>query len=84
MILSVTGCLLPKGDHTGDETQTMEIPYIGAEIPALEFDFHVPMPAQSLTVTAGRLIYYQSNRQMTSEIDNPAFMAAGIIDGRYR
>jgi hypothetical protein len=84
MILSVSGCLLPKGDHTGDETQTMEIPYNGAEIPALEFDFHVPMPPKSLTVTAGRLIYYQSKGQMLPEIDNPAFMAAGTIDARYR
>jgi hypothetical protein len=84
LILSVTGCLLPNGNHTGDETQTMEIPYNQEEIPALEFDFHVPMPPKSLTVTAGRLIYYQSKGQMLPEIDNPAFMAAGIIDARYR
>jgi hypothetical protein len=84
MILSVSGCLLQGGDPTGHVTQMIDIPYNEAEIPALEFDFHVLMPPKSLTVTAGRLIYYQQNGQMLSEIDNRAFMAAGIIDGRYR
>lgn len=84
LVLSVSGCLLPNGDYTGYETHSIEIPYNDAEIHAMEFYFHVAMPPKSLTVTAGRLIYYQSNGQILSEIDNPAFVAAGMINAWYK
>ena len=84
LILSVSGCLLPDGNHTTYETHSIDIPYKEEEIPAMKFDFHVAMPPKSLTVTAGRLIYYQSEGQTLSKIDNPVFMAAGIINACYR
>ncbi|MEO6683515.1 MAG: hypothetical protein ABIN48_11900 [Ginsengibacter sp.] len=83
LILSVSGCQLPGGDHTSHETHSIIIPYNDTEIPAMEFNFHVAMPPRSLIVTAGRLIYYQSSGQIISEIDMPAFMAAGVINARY-
>lgn len=84
MILSVSGCLLPGGEHTNHETHSIVIPYNDAEIPGMEIDFHVAMPPRSLTVAAGRLIFYQSQGRVLSEIENPAFVAAGMIYAQYR
>lgn len=84
LILSVSGCMLPDGDHTSHQTHSIEIQYNEEELSAMEFDFHVSMPPKSLTVIAGRLIYYQSRGQNLSEINKPAFMAAGMMQGWYR
>lgn len=84
IIFSVSGCLLPNGEPTGHETHIIEIPYNDKQIPAMDFDFHVDIPPGSLTVTAARLVYYQSCGQVLSEIENPAFVAAGMINARFR
>jgi hypothetical protein len=84
LILSVSGCVLPGGEHTNHETHSIEIPYNEDELSAIEFDFHVSMPPKSLTVIAGRLIYNQSKGQGLAEIENPAFMAAGMMNAWYR
>lgn len=83
MILSVSGCVLPTGEHTNHETHSIEIPFTDEVIPAMEFDFHIEMPHKSLTITAGRLMFYQSKGQALSEIESPAFMAAGVVNAKY-
>jgi hypothetical protein len=83
LVLSVAGCLLKNGEATGSETHTMLIPYNDITIPAQSFEFHVPMPAGSLTVTAGRLIYNVVGNNGLSCTKNPAFVPAGVIDARY-
>jgi hypothetical protein len=83
LILSVAGCLIKNGEATGSETHTMLIPYNDSIIPAQEFKFLVPMPEGSLTVTAARLIYNAVENHGLMRTENPAFMLAGVIDGRY-
>ena len=84
LILSVSGCLLPGGEHTNHETHSVEIPYNEDVLSAMEFDFPVSMPPNSLTVIAGRLIYYQSQGQSLSEIENPSFLAAGMMNAWFQ
>jgi hypothetical protein len=83
LVLSVAGCLLKSGQATGGETHTMLIPYKDSTIPAGAFEFRVPMPAGSLTVTAGRLIYNAVENHGLRRTENPVFMPAGVIDARY-
>jgi hypothetical protein len=84
LILSVAGCLLKSGEATGSETQTMLIPYKDSTIPAQAFEFHVPTPAGSLTVTAARLICQEVGNRGITCTENPAFMSSGVINARYR
>ena len=83
LVLSVAGCLLKNGEATGSETQTMLIPYNDSTIPAQAFEFHVPTPAGSLTVTAAHLIYNAVENHQISHTENPAFNPAGMINARY-
>ena len=83
IIFAVSACLLPGGEPAGHQTHSIDIPYNDVEIPGMEFDFAVPMLSKSLTVIAARLVYYQSSGPLTIKIDNPAFVAAGIIEARY-
>lgn len=83
LVLSVAGCLVKSGEATGSETHTMLIPYNDSTVPAQAFEFHVPTPAGSLTVTAARLIYNAAENDWFSHTENPDFNAAGVINGRY-
>jgi hypothetical protein len=83
LIVSVAGCLLKNGYETGSDTHRIEIPYNNIEIPAQALQFHVPIPAQSLTVTAARLIYNEIKNNQLYPMENTRFMPAEIINGRY-
>ncbi len=83
LVLSVAGCLLKSGEATGSETHTMLIPYNDSTVPAQAFEFHVPTPAGSLTVTAARLIYNPAENNRLGLTENPAFSPAGVINARY-
>lgn len=83
LILSVAGCLLKSGEATGSETHTMLIPYDESTFPAKVFEFHLPKPSGSLTVTAARLIYNARENQGVRRTENPMFTAAGVISARY-
>ncbi len=83
LVLSVAGCLLESGEATGSETHTMLIPYNDSTVPAQAFEFHVPTPAGSLTVTAARLIYNPAENNRLGLPENPAFSPAGVINARY-
>jgi len=83
LIVSVAGCLLKNGDATDSDTHRIEIPYNNVEIPAQTLQFHIPIPAQSLTVTAARLIYNEIKNNQLYPIENERFMAAGIINARF-
>jgi hypothetical protein len=83
LVVSVAGCLLTTGWATGSETHTLPIPYNDTEIPAQSLAFHVPTTAESLTVTAARLIYHEVKNGRPMSMENPAFMPAGIINARY-
>ncbi|MDQ2719943.1 MAG: hypothetical protein M3Z26_09335 [Bacteroidota bacterium] len=82
LVLSVAGCLLKNGEATGSETHTMLIPYNDSTIPTQAFEFHVPTPAGSLTVTAARFIYNGVENHQLSRTENPAFNPAGVINAR--
>ena len=84
LVISVAGCLLKTGEALGKETYTMEIPYNDTLIPAQVLEFHVAAPAGSLTVTAARLIYKKFQYNVCEDINNKAFLPAGIIDARYK
>ena len=58
------------------------IPYNDVEIPATQIDFAVATPTKSPTVMAARLICYLTKSKLPLDIDNPAFVAAGIIEAR--
>jgi len=83
LVLSVAGCLLQSGVATGSETHSIAFPFNDIEIPAKVVAFSVPAPAGSLTVTGARLIYHGLSGDAAGSINNPAFMPAGVIDGRY-
>jgi hypothetical protein len=83
LVLSVAGCLLKSGLATGSETHRIEIPYNNIEIPVQTLQFHIPIPAQTLTVTAARLIYNEIKNNQLYPIENTRFMPAEIINGRY-
>ena len=82
-IISVAGCVLKSGTATGSVTHSITIPYNHAEIPAQIFEFHIPVPAGSLTVTAARLEYNVIQNNVVSRITNPAFIPAGILNAMY-
>lgn len=83
LVLSVAGCLLKNGDATGSETHRIEIPYNNIEIPAQTLQFHIPIPAQSLTVTFGRLIHNEIENNQLYPIENARFVTVRIINARY-
>jgi hypothetical protein len=72
-----------RGTNFGVDTHRIEIPYNNIEIPAQTLQFHVPIPAQSLTVTAARLIYNEIKNNQLYPIENTRFMPAEIINARY-
>jgi hypothetical protein len=72
LALSVAGCLLNSGEATGSETHKMLIPYNDSTVPAQAFEFHVPTPAGSLTVTAARFIYNPAENNWLGLPENPA------------
>jgi hypothetical protein len=83
LVISVAGCLIKIGEVTGSETHSMVIPYNDSTIQAQAFEFHVPMPAGSLTVTAARLFYNAVENHGISQEENPAFIPAGMINARH-
>ena len=84
LIISVAGCLLKTGDPLGNATHTIEIPYNNTPIPVQILEFHVATPAGSLTVTAARLIYKKFQYNAWGDMNNKAFLPAGVIDARYK
>jgi hypothetical protein len=83
LVLAVAGCLLQSGVATGSETHSIAFPFNDIEVPAQVLAFSVPARAGSLTVTGARLIYNRVEGDAVNNINNPAFMPAGVIDGRY-
>jgi hypothetical protein len=83
LIISVAGCLLKTGEPLGNETHTIEIPYNDMLIPAQVLKFNVAAITGSLTVTAARLIYKKFPYNAWENINNKAFLPAGVIDTRY-
>jgi len=83
LVFSVAGCLLKTGWATGSETRTLLIPYNNNELPVQSVALHVPTPAESLTVTAARLIYNEVKNSQIINMENPAFMPAAVINARY-
>ena len=83
LVLSVAGCLLQNGVATGSETHSITFLFNDIEIPAQVLEFHVPTPAGSLTVTGARLVYHGVGGDAVNNINNAAFMPAGVINGRY-
>ncbi len=84
LVISVAGCLLKTGEALSNETHTIEIPYNNTPVTAQVLEFHAPTPADSLTVTAARLIYKKFQYNVYEDINNRAFLPAGVIDARYR
>jgi hypothetical protein len=83
LVVSVSGCLLKTGQPTGNETNTIDIPYSNTTVAAQNLEFHVNTPQQSLVVTAARLIYKRFEYNSWVEIKKEAFVPAGVIDARY-
>lgn len=84
LVISVAGCLLKTGEPLGSETHTIEIPYDDTMVPTQVLRFHVPTPPGSLTVTAARLVYKKLEYNAWINMNNKAFMPAGVIDAAYR
>ena len=83
LAVSVAGCLLQNGLATGSETHSITFPFNDIVVPAQVVAFSVPAPAGSLTVTGARLIYNGVEGDAVNNINNAAFMPAGVINGRY-
>jgi hypothetical protein len=83
LVIAVSGCLLKTGEPTGSETHTIDIPYNDATVAAQVLEFQVNMPAESLVVTAARLIYKRFDYNTWVEMNKEAFVPAGVIDARY-
>src|SRR5665647_1302504 len=83
LVLSVAGCLLQSGVTTGSETHSITFPFNDIEVAAQVVAFSVPTPAGSLTVTEARLIYNGVENNGIFNKKHPAFMPAGVINGRY-
>ena len=83
LVLSVAGCLLQNGVATGSKTHSIAFPFNDIEVPAQVLAFSVPTPVGSLTVTGARLLYHGVGGDAAGSINNPAFMPAGVINGRY-
>jgi hypothetical protein len=83
LIISVAGCLLKTGEPLSNETHTIELPYDNIPISAQVLEFHVATPAGSLTVTAARLIYKKFQYNAWEDMNNKAFLPAGVIDAMY-
>jgi hypothetical protein len=64
------------GESLGNETHTIEIPYDDTPIPAQVLEFHVATPA--------RLIYKKFQYNAWEDMNNKAFLPAGVIDARYQ
>ncbi len=82
-IISVAGCLLKSGTATDSVTHSILIPYNDIEIPAQVLEFHIPILAASLTVTAARLEYNVIQNNVLNKTGNTAFMPAGILNAMY-
>ena len=80
LIISVAGCLLKTGELLNNETHTVEIPYNDTPLLAQVFKFHVATPPSSLTVKAARLIYKKFRYNSWEDMNNKAFLPAGVID----
>ena len=84
LIISVAGCLLKTGESFGNETHTKEIPYDDTPMPAQVLEFPMATPPGCLTVTAARLIYKKFQYNAWEDMNNKAFLPAGVIDARYK
>ena len=82
-IITVVGCLLAVGGTTGSETHCFTFLYNDIVLPAQVFNFHVPMPKGSLTVTASRLIYLRAKNNELVAVTEPDFIPADVINARY-
>jgi len=83
LVISVSGCLLKTGESTGSETHTIDIPYNSTNVAAQVLEFDVNTPSQSLVVTAAQLIYKRFEYNTWVNINNEAFVPAGVMDARY-
>ncbi len=81
---SVAGCIMQSGEAAGSQTHSFTIPYNKTVFPAQVLKLAVLMPTGSLTITGARLDYYTAGDPLTSKMNNPAFMPAGVVDARYR
>lgn len=83
LVLSVAGCMLHGGTPMGNKTIRIAIPYNKLTQRAQVIKFPIHTPAGSLTVTAARLIYHSKEDTLVTNINDAAFIAAGILNARY-
>ena len=83
LVIAVAGCVLETGMPSGSSVQRIQVPYNHDEIAAQELQFNIPVPAGSLTITAGWLQYFVLKNNKISRSENPAYMPAGVINAQY-
>ena len=83
LVISLAACMLKTGESLGNETHTIEIPYNDTPVGARMLEFNVSISAESLLVTAARLIYKRFQNNAWMEMNKEAFLPAGVINARF-
>jgi hypothetical protein len=83
LVISVAGCMLKTGESLGNQTHKIEIPYNDTPIGPRVLNFDVSTSAESLLITAARLIYKTFKNNDWVEMNKEAFLPAGVINARY-